>query len=115
MIKSLQSRWQQVVAAYFRCPEFLWSRACSRVAPMAVVYAIGLAIWSSPSDFRAGVTPDASASVVSVHWRWLTAPGAPDEAKKQKADVAKQKDGTRSKVCWGRRRVAGRWKLAFIC
>lgn len=113
MSGNLQSRRRTVGVAYLRIPEFLNAKACRRVAPIAVAYAIGLASWADPADLAAGVHYGASASVVPVNW--LSASHARDKAKKQKADAAKQKDETRSKVCWGRRRVAARWKLAFIC
>ena len=101
-------------ATHLRGSRFLWSSTCNRVASIAVVYAIGLAIWSNPSDFEAGVHSGAATGVLSVHWRWLHAPSS-SQTKKQKADMAKQKDETRPKGCWDRRRVAGRWKRAFVC
>jgi hypothetical protein len=115
MIRNLQSAWQNARGARFRSPELSRSGVCRRVAPVALAYAFGLAIWFHPSDVHSGVNPAASASLVPVHWWGPNAPRASGKAKDQRADTAKQKDKARSGVCWGRRRVGPRWKLAFIC
>jgi len=115
MIRTTQSRSRQKWAAHLQIGEFFRSKTRSGVVLIAVAYAIGLAIWSSP--VHAGVHSSASTGIMPLHWRWLSTSvyRARDDGRKQKTDAAKQKDKPRYTGCWGRRRMQGRWKRAYIC